>query len=682
MFPQKFLQLLLCLCCTITVAFAQDQPNFKFGKVEKQDFVVSSPLIDSGTAAVVLADFGKSEFISNPSELTFSLIYRHKKRVKILKNSGFDAASVLIPLYTSANGKDEKLQDLKAYTYNLENGKVVELKLDKDQVFTEKASKNWVHKKFSFPGVKEGSIIEYSYEVRSDFFFNLQSWQFQGSYPILWSKYEAAIPEFFKYIITFQGYQDFAIKKTDKSVASFRFTERIERERTNMTVTGSGINSFSIDGNMEYHTWLMKDVPGLKEEPFTTTMQNSIAKIDFQLQQVAFPNSPPTNYTNTWEKLSSELLDDENFGYQVNKPNFWLDNDVDKIVAASSSNKEKAKKIFEFVRDNFACTNYNAIRTSGNLREVFKNKSGTVADINLLLIAMLKSEKLDVEPVLLSTREHGIINPYYPMLDRFNYVIAQLRTDGELIYLDASRRGIGFGKLPSQLYNGHARVISKAGEAVNFHADSLREHSNTAVFISNLDNGSFGGVMKAQSGTYGSMKIRSGIANTGLAEFQKLVQQSAPDDIVITNVAVDSLTFVDEPIVVRYEMDLKSFGEAEIVYFNPLMGDAIKKNPFASAERYYPVEMPFTRREVFTLHMEIPKGYKVDEMPKSVRVNLNQDDGIFEYLVANDGKYIQLKCQLHIKKTTFPNEDYQSLRDFYAFVVKKEAEQIVFKKIK
>jgi uncharacterized protein YfkK (UPF0435 family) len=41
-----------------------------------------------------------------------------------------------------------------------------------------------------------------------------------------------------------------------------------------------------------------------------------------------------------------------------------------------------------------------------------------------------------------------------------------------------------------------------------------------------------------------------------------------------------------------------------------------------------------------------------------------------------------MRSRLIIKRATFLNEDYQSLRDFYAFVVKKEAEQIVFKKIK
>ena len=80
--------------------------------------------------------------------------------------------------------------------------------------------------------------------------------------------------------------------------------------------------------------------------------------------------------------------------------------------------------------------------------------------------------------------------------------------------------------------------------------------------------------------------------------------------------------------------------------------------------------------------MEVPKGYKVDELPKSVRVNLNGNDGMFEYLISSDKEYIQFRCKLLLSKATYVNEDYQFLRDFYALVVKKETEQIVFKKIK
>ena len=530
--------------------------------------------------------------------------------------------------------------------------------------------------------MKEGSIIEFSYEVKSDFFSNRQPWEFQGHYPILWSQYEAAIPEFFKYVITSQGYQNFEVNKTDRSVTVFNFRERVERNETQWATTGSGVNNFQVEGNIDYHTWVMENVPGLKTEPYTTTILNSISEIEFQLQQIAYRGGTPKNYTNTWGKLSSELLEDENFGYQINRPKLWLDNDVDQLVAGISESREQAKKIFEFVRDNFVCTGYNSFRTSGSLKDVFKKKTGTVADINLLLIAMLKSKKIDVEPVLLSTREHGIINPYYPMLDRFNYVIAQVNLSEAVIYLDATHKGVAFGKLPSQLYNGHARVISKLGHAVQFNSDSLQERSSTMVFIYNNDSGAVKGFQKSVAGLYGSMDIRSSIGKNSLNEFTNNVRQSSSEDVTISNVVVDSLRLLDEPIGINYELDFKAFGDADIIYFNPMLGEAIRKNPFASAERFYPVEMPFTKKSTFTLNMEIPRGYKVEELPKSTRVSLNEDQGMFSYIINSDGKYIQFNCDLHIKKTIFPNEDYQTLREFYAFVAKKQAEQIVFKKVK
>jgi len=80
--------------------------------------------------------------------------------------------------------------------------------------------------------------------------------------------------------------------------------------------------------------------------------------------------------------------------------------------------------------------------------------------------------------------------------------------------------------------------------------------------------------------------------------------------------------------------------------------------------------------------MEIPKGYKVDEIPKSVKLALNEDEGMFEYLITADKEYIQMRRRLVLKKANFANEDYDTLRQFYTFIVKKEAEQIVFKKIK
>jgi len=78
--------------------------------------------------------------------------------------------------------------------------------------------------------------------------------------------------------------------------------------------------------------------------------------------------------------------------------------------------------------------------------------------------------------------------------------------------------------------------------------------------------------------------------------------------------------------------------------------------------------------------MDIPEGYVVDELPKSAKVVFNGDQGYFEYLLAQQGDKIQMRCRVRLNKAQFPPEDYGNLRDFFAFIVKKENEQIVLKK--
>jgi hypothetical protein len=680
----KICSLLLALVFLQSNLNAQDKLSIKFGKVKPEDFDVKSVLIDSSTSAVVVADVGKSSFIANTTELTFSLVFTEKKRIKIISKNGFDAATITIPLYVSTNGnKSETLNDLDASTYNLEDGKVLETKVAKSTVFTEKHSKNWIYKKFTFPGLKEGSIIEYSYEVKSDFFFNLQPWTFQGEYPVLWSQYEAGIPEFYKYVTLSQGYQPFFINKVSSSQTSFAFVEHVEREASGYSSVGSGLNSFKIDGAIDYHTWVMKDVPALKEEAFTTTLNNSIAKMEFQLNQVVFPNSMPHNYMDSWEKVARDMMLDDEFGASITRPNNWMDNDVESIVKGAGSQREKAENIYKYVRDNFTFNDNDGIYITTNLKDVVKNKNGSVADINMLLMAMLKNQKINVNPVILSTRSHGFTHPLYPLLNRYNYVIAKVQIDNTTFFLDATERHLDFGRLPSKVYNGHAREITlESALPLDLVADSLRETGTSSVYISNMDKGSVEGSYTHNYGLYESQRVRNKMTKTTTDDFKKSVKQEYPEEIGVENIQLDSLKLLSEPVALKYDLVFKGFADEDIVYFNPMLGDAVKKNPFVAAARYYPVEMPYTFDDIYTLTMEIPKGYKVDEVPKSVRLSFNEDEGMFEYIISADKEYIQMRSRLIIKRATFLNEDYQSLRDFYAFVVKKEAEQIVFKKIK
>src|SRR5258706_9637640 len=188
------LALLVCGCIIGFSTSAQKSP-VKYGSVSEKDFATKIYSIDSNANAVVIADIGSSKLVGN-TKGWFSLEFKRYRRVHLLNKNGFDIATEGIPLYSEGQ-VEEQISSLRAVTYNLENGKVVETKLEKENIFKDKLSKNWVVKKFTFPNIKEGSIIEFEYTITSDYLQNLKSWAFKGDYPVLWREYNLSWPSFF-----------------------------------------------------------------------------------------------------------------------------------------------------------------------------------------------------------------------------------------------------------------------------------------------------------------------------------------------------------------------------------------------------------------------------------------------------------------------------------------------------
>lgn len=187
------------------------------------------------------------------------------------------------------------------------------------------------------------------------------------------------------------------------------------------------------------------------------------------------------------------------------------------------------------------------------------------------------------------------------------------------------------------------------------------------------------GTYQSTLGQQESYNIRESVSKTGEAAYFKNIQTSYGEDLEIRNPGIDSLKRPEDPVKIYYDFTLKQAGES-LIYLNPLLGESWRENPFKAAERKYPVEMPYAMDETYIFSLEIPAGYVVDEIPKSARVSLNGDQGIFEYIVAQDNERIQMRCRIKLNKAYFPPEDYSSLREFFGFVVKKEGEQIVLKK--
>jgi hypothetical protein len=582
---------------------------------------------------------------------------------------GFDAANISIPLYSDGSNK-ETIKNLEAQTYNIENGEITITKLNPKSVFDKKMSKNLTVKEFSFPSVKEGSIIELSYMVNSDFISHLLPWDIQGVYPCIRSELNVQFPDFLKYEIFNQGNLNYNSFTKDSTKQLFR------------VVAGLLSNSSIIvlNANVYHYKWVYQDVPALIDEEFISTKENYTQRINFQLAEYELPDRMPQKIMSDWQNVTSKLNWRDDFGVSYLLNIDWLKKDLKIILQGTHSELEKTKKIFEFVRDNFKSTsNYGIYITEElGLKEVFRKKSGSVSEINLLLLAMLHHESIVSAPIILSLRDRGWVHPKYPLMERFNYLICGVTIDGNSYFLDASDPILGFNQLHYDCYNGLAWVINfKETKSINLSTDLIHEQKYVTVLLMNDSNRLAGKVM-SQAGHNESYNIRKMIAKNGKDAYAAELKSKFPSGLIMENVEVDSLKSYEQPVKTSYDISLK-FDE-DIVYFNPMLDQLINKNLFKSSERRYPIELPNMKDVNYILNLEIPTGYAVDELPKSERHLLGENDGLFEYLILQKGSQIQFKYTLKINRTNFDVEDYKSLRTFYTIILKKQSEQIVFKK--
>jgi hypothetical protein len=661
--------LILCLWATIFAhAQSEKKESFRFQKIDAEMLSKKQYAIDSNASAIVLGDVGYTAIEGN-AKGWFSFVFKRHKRIHILSKNGYDEATFQIPLYHNGFESEEKLESVKAYAYNLENGQVTETKLSKDNIFTEKKTTRLDIKKFTLPSVREGTIIDVEYKISSDYLYTLQPWNFQSTAPTLWSEYTLGVPQFFEYMFIYKGYVPFYINENKERMEQYTI---IDRSGTGPTETHNLRSAVT-----EYH-WVTKEAPAFKREAYLSTPSNFLSRMEFQLAA----HKQPLTYKNlvpSWPQMTHDLLKDEDFGLKLDRNNGWL-SDVMKDLRKGSE-EQQARNVFAWVRDNITCNGQEGIYLTTQVKDVFREAKGSVAEVNLLLVTMLRYAGLKADPVMLSTRENGTIFTPYPMLSRFNYIIASVSINGQNMLLDASKPQLGFGRLLPEVHNGMARMINEAATELSLLTDSLRERKMSMVFL-NTEGGNWQGSFQQVQGYYESYRTRKTLQEKGEASYFEGVREGLSSSMELTNGKIDSTRLFDMPLGLRADIKLKTGGE-DLLFINPMFGEGWKENPFKSPDRSYPVEMPYTIDESFNLTMYVPAGYVVDELPKSLRVALNeQKEGSFDYLISQSEGVISMKSQIRLQRANYTQQEYEELREFFNMIVAKHKEQIVLKKIK
>lgn len=672
---KKIKLLSLLLFAVIIHVSAQNQPTalqtFKYGKVELKEFEIKGSGQDSAAAAVKIFDVGKGYFEVS-QQGNFVYIFERHVRYKIINKNGYDLADQEIRLYNDGKGSEEKLELIKAATYNLNNKVIETSKMASEAKFSTRQDKNRTIKKFTLPNVKEGSIIEYSYKTKSDFVFRLDDWYFQGAYPCIYSGFALTIPEYYNYKISVNGF------------LQIQFIQPV-RQSQNYHIPGGTVSQAG--GNIAIGTtkgqYYAENVSAIKEENFITTLDDYVSKISFELTSTSFPDGGYKDYTSTWKKIASELMEQETFGGFIKRKNYDK-NLLSSILKGETDSAKKMKLIFNYVKEQVKWDDkYGVYTKASSPKAVLEKKSGNMAEINLLLLNILNEAGIEAFPVLISTRKNGK-HPGYPMLSKFNSVIVWSKVGEKPYLLDASDKNNTIDLISyAHLNHQGLKVNTQTKDAEWISTENSAVSRDVIFYALKMDEDhKFTGSLSLTSDNYLALGKRSQyLSAVNEAEFIKGYKSDKPG-LEISNYKITNLNEPESPLNEVMDVSIEDNMEdaGNLSYFMPLLFERTKENPFPMEERQFPVDFAYVKEEYYRITIEFPEKYSIDKLPASEKYVLPDNAGSFTITYAKQDHTIAVTSKIILKKSFYTADDYFNLKELFKNIVRKQAEQVIIKK--
>ncbi len=657
-----FLTLLLILQSNLT--FAQPGPE-KFGEVSDFYKNLTEVDYDSLASAVILFDVGEVYFDSQ-----LHIIFKRQKRVKILNEAGYDRANVSIGYYA---GDDlEKIKKIKAHVINLtENGETEITELQKDSFFDEDVDGEYKRLKFSFPAVRPGSIIEYEYEVRIKSPHLMPDWTFQDSEPVLYSEYKSTVPEIFRYRMLSQGDSRFDQTNENESFASYK-----------PNVPGY-VRTSAVQLATFEKTFIKKNVTAIRDEPYMRSISDYLSKIIFQFSEIRLPNSPVEPVINRWENLATELENHRLFGRAINS-NRQFKKILEEIEGyPAESDMDNMVLIHDFVKSNMKWDESYGIVAADKLHNVYEKKTGSSADINLLLYSLLNEAGIKVTPIITSTRENGNVWKNNPFLSQFNDVLVLAEIEENRIILDATDPLRSYKVLPFRVLNSSGWLVDTDKTEFIEIVNSVPHAQTFQIFANVNEDGAIDVDFSSSETGYFDLYRKRGLQKAdSKIDFIKNEVFGNLSEISVAEAEVEDQSGTPQ-FKIKSKITLESMAERinDLLFLNPIFLPNIDKNPLTSRERNFPVDFGFEHSYSYHFNISIPESYSIEELPKNKLLRSPDGSAEIRRLCQAEGGSIQLVLMFKLNRSVYAPEEYGMLREFFDQYYSITQEQIVLKEI-
>ncbi|MCC9072841.1 DUF3857 domain-containing protein [Flavobacterium sp. F-65] len=641
--------------------------SYDLGKVTVAELKEKVNPKDTTAPAAILFKKGRT-FYTFTKDKGFFANHVYEFKIKIYKKEGLRWADQKVRFYIGyENLNEDRLEFSNAVTYNLENGSIVKNKLDNQGTFKKKVNKYWSEKIITLPNVKVGSIIEYKYILKSENIVKLPDFDYQYDIPVNYFEYKTDIPEYYIYKAILTGGHKI---ETDSKLTNVRQSFDDDYSKTTL-ISYNQISAF-YRGN---------DIPALTQEPYVDNIENYKGSIQHELERVRYPDQPVKDYAMTWEGVATSIFKNEKFGKELKENSFLLE-DVKKLLTNVESLEERLNIIFKFVQNKM---NWNEVRdcyTDKGVIKAYADQTGNIAEINFILINMLKLAGIDVSPVLVSTIENGV--PVYPTRIGFNYVIAAAQIDGKQIFLDAAHKFTYPGVLPLNVLNWEGRLIKDDGTSNEVNLMPTTKSGVLTNLMVKVDNlGKIEGKIRIQRTDYEAYRFRVENANSNQENYLEKLEGRLGDLRISDYTIENKKTNFQDPVIETFS--LVSDNQVDIIggkiFIEPLLFFTRSKNPFNQEVRQMPIYFGYPTQEKINLNIEIPEGYVVESLPIPIRISLENKEIVYLLNISSEGNKIKISSLKEINNSIFAAEKYSGLKAFFQKITTSQNEKIVLKRI-
>lgn len=644
------------------VVYARAQKNIPaFGAIDKKDMLTKDCDYDKGAAAEKLIDWGSTYYEKGDAGRdAFKTVFERRTRVKILKEQGLALANVKIPFYSNEN--EERITRVNACTYNIDSsGNIVVATVTKNSIFSKRLNAKYSEVIITFPDVKIGSVIEYQYIMERQTMGHLRDWFFQERIPVRYSEYQLVIPQTFRFSV-----QPSVIDPMEQK------QKVIDEVLTN----GQGIlNVKSIKTN-----YIMHNLPGIKDEPYMGAVKDYMQRLEFQLKQIDYGNNHISDLRYKWSDVVQELKEDKDFGVPLETEIYNASSFI--AVAKSIADTEsRIRYVYLNLRKMMTWNENDGIYSDKTMNKAWDSREGNAAALNLLLIKLLNDAGIKAAPILMSTRDNGMVNPFYPFINQFNTVLAWVPLGNSYLVLDATDKSGDYRLVPEKIANTKGFLIAdEEGQWKDIVPDNKYKYKLMVAVHGEIDAA---GVMRGDglvncSGYARRARCDSWLKNKAQFKedyFVKAWPDLKIDDLTVNNAEVDSLPLEQK---IKFSTTLNSSGNYK--YFNVTFFSEPDKNPFVADERIADIDFGVLQDYTVFGNYTIPDDYTFDVLPENISMILPDTSIVFTRSIQADENLLSIKMSLEFKRTNYPAYYYPEIKEFYKKLFAKLNEQIVIKK--